>query len=55
VAPAGKRLAPIMGELVPRLRRFGELDITEDVQAALLAMSPATMDRRLAADRGRWR
>ena len=39
-APAGKRLAPIMGELVPRLRRFGELDITEDVQAALLAMSP---------------
>ena len=53
-APAGKRLAPIMGELVPRLRRFGELDITEDVQAALLAMSPATMDRRLAADRGTW-
>jgi hypothetical protein len=27
-APTGKRLAPVMGELVPTLRRFGELDIT---------------------------
>jgi transposase InsO family protein len=52
-APTGKRLAPIMAELVPRLRRFDELDITDDTQAALVAMSPATMDRRLAADRAK--
>jgi transposase InsO family protein len=52
-APTGKRLAPIMGELVPRLRRFDELVISDDTQAALLAMSPATMDRRLAPDRAK--
>jgi len=50
-APTGKRLAPVMGELVPTLRRFGELDVTDELAAALVAMSPATMDRRLAADR----
>lgn len=50
-APTGKRLAPMMGELVPRLRRFAELDVTDQTAAALVAMSPATIDRRLAADR----
>jgi hypothetical protein len=53
--PTGKRLAPVMAELVPRLRRFGELDITDEVQIALLEMSPATMDRRLAGDRAKLR
>src|SRR5664279_3772197 len=52
-APTGKRLAPIMAELVPTLRRFGELDITDETAALLLAMSPATMDRRLAPDRAK--
>ena len=52
-APTGKRLAPIMAELVPRLRRFQELVISDEVACALLAMSPATMDRRLAADRAK--
>ena len=52
-APTGKRLAPIMAELVPRLRRFRELVITDEVACALIAMSPATMDRRLAADRAK--
>ena len=42
-----------MGELVPRLRRFRELDITDATETALLAMSPATMDRRLAGDRAK--
>src|SRR5664280_437522 len=51
--PTGKRLAPIMAELVPRLRRFQELVITDDAELALLAMSPATMDRRLAPDRAK--
>ena len=50
-APTGKRLAPVMAELVPTLRRFGELDISEQVAAQLAAMSAATIDRRLAADR----
>ena len=52
-APTGKRLAPIMSELVPTLRRFDELVISDDTEMALLAMSPATMDRRLAADRAK--
>ena len=52
-APTGKRLAPMMGELVPRLRRFDELVISEDTAAALMAMSPATIDRRLAPDRAK--
>ena len=52
-APTGKRLAPIMDELVPRLRRFRELVISDEVACALIAMSPATMDRRLAADRAK--
>src|SRR5680860_244579 len=52
-APTGKRLAPVMGELVPTLRRFEELDVTDEVAAALIAMSAATMDRRLAADRAK--
>src|SRR5664279_3587160 len=31
-APTGKRLAPIMAELVPTLRRFQELVITDDTE-----------------------
>jgi hypothetical protein len=52
-APTGKRLAPIMSELVPTLRRFDELLISDDIELALLAMSPATMDRRLAPERAK--
>ena len=50
-APTGMRLAPVMGELVATLRRFGELDVSSDVAAALTVVSPATMDRRLAVDK----
>ncbi|HET7386722.1 MAG TPA: hypothetical protein VFJ19_08685 [Nocardioidaceae bacterium] len=49
-APTGKRLAPMMAELVPTLRRFEELEITDETTDALVAMSAATMDRRLAED-----
>jgi hypothetical protein len=52
-APTGKRLAPMMGELVPRLRRFEELDLSDETAAALVTMSPATIDGRLAADRAK--
>jgi hypothetical protein len=50
-APTGKRLAPVMVELVPTLRRFGELAISDELAALLVVMSPATMDRRLAPAR----
>lgn len=50
-APAGKWLAPSLAELVPVLRRHGEVDIDEETAALLVVMSAATIDRRLAAAR----
>ncbi len=41
-APTRKRLAPIMGELVPRLRRLDELDVSEDTQAGPGPATPTT-------------
>ena len=49
--PTGKRLAPMLAELVAILRRFGELDVDEDTAALLAGMSAATIDRRLAGER----
>lgn len=40
-----------MGELVATLRRFGELDVSDELAGVLRVMSPATMDRRLGPDR----
>ena len=51
--PAGKRLAPALPVLVVSLRRHGELTISDETAALLCAMSPATIDRRLAKDRAR--
>jgi hypothetical protein len=51
--PAGKRLAPMLSELVAVLRRFGELAIDDDTAALLVSMSAATIDRRLAPERRR--
>jgi hypothetical protein len=53
--PAGKRLAPMLGELVAVLRHFGELDIDADTAELLISMSAATIDRRLAAERAKRR
>lgn len=50
-APAGKRMAPFLPELVNRLRACGELDLGDETARQLCAMSPATIDRRLASDR----
>jgi len=47
----GKRLAPGLPELVAALRRHGEFDVDDATAALLCAMSPATIDRRLADDR----
>ena len=52
-APAGKRLAPMLPVLVPILRRDGDLDITDAEAALLIAMSAATIDRRLAGERAK--
>jgi hypothetical protein len=43
----GKRLAPFLPELVPALEAEGELRLTPEERAQLLAMSAATIDRRL--------
>jgi hypothetical protein len=51
--PAGKRLAPMLGELVAVLRHFGELAIGEDTAELLASMSAATIDRRLAGERAK--
>jgi hypothetical protein len=53
--PAGKRLAPMLAELVAVLRHFGELVIDEDTAALLVSMSAATIDRRLAGERAKHR
>jgi len=52
-APAGKRLAPMLQVLVPILRRDGELDLSDGEAALLVAMSAATIDRRLAGERAK--
>jgi len=53
--PAGKRLAPFMGEAVEALERHGELKISDDVKIRLLKVSAATIDRALAQERRRLR
>ena len=53
--PAGKRLAPMLGELVAVLRHFGELAISDDTAALLVSMSAATIDRRLAQERAKYK
>ncbi len=52
-APAGKRLAPMLGVLVPLLRRDGDLDISDAEAALLVRMSAATIGRRLAPERAK--
>ncbi len=49
--PAGKRLAPMLPELVAILRKFGELDIDVNTAKLLMSMSAVTIDRRLAPER----
>ena len=51
--PCGRLLAAALPDLVPRLRRFKELRIDAATAAQLLRISPATIDRRLKADRAK--
>jgi hypothetical protein len=52
-APAGKRLAPFMQQVVEALERHKELTLDPDVRSKLLRMSSATIDRALAPERAR--
>gem|GEM_PF-1722656 len=51
--PCGRLLAAALPDLVPRLRRFEELQIDDGTAALLLRIAPATIDRRLKADRAK--
>lgn len=49
--PCGKRLVPVMEEILDSLLRFGEIDIEGSTYDLLCQISPATCDRLLAYDR----
>lgn len=49
--PCGKRLAPFMAEFLDALERTGALGLAPELRGQLVAMSAATIDRRLAAHR----
>ena len=51
--PCGRLLAAALPDLVPRLRRFEELQIDDGTAVLLLRIAPATIDRRLKADRAK--
>lgn len=51
----GKRLAPILKELIPRLVRFGEIRLTQAAKDKLIKISPATIDRVLASERKKYK
>lgn len=48
----GKRLQPLLPELLPRLVACGEMTVTPFEKELLLSMSPATIDRLLRKRRG---
>lgn len=47
----GKRLAPILREVVRRLERFREIRISDDVRQKLFRISASSIDRLLAKER----
>ncbi len=49
----GKRLAPLLKEIIPRLEKFKEIKLNAKTRKKLIKISPATIDRLLAADRKR--
>ena len=51
--PTGKRLQPFLPDLVTRLEHFDALTLDVTVRSPLLAMSAASIDRFLAAERRR--
>ena len=53
--PSGKRLAPFLPEVVPRLELFGEIQLTADQRQKLTSISASTIDRLLAPEKKRMR
>ena len=51
--PTGKRLQPFLPDLVAQLEQFNELTLAAAIRTQLLAMSAASIDRFLAAERRR--
>jgi len=49
--PAGKRLAPLLPELVTTLERFHELRLDDETRKKLVSISAATIDRLLTPER----
>jgi len=47
----GKRLAPVLKEVIIRLERCREIRISDEVREKLFRISPATIDRLLAKER----
>ena len=50
----GKRLAPVLKEVIGVLQRHKEIEIESDVREKLLNISPATIDRLLREEKKRW-
>lgn len=50
----GKRLAPYLAVIVPKLEQLGELPLDRKVRRKLVGISPATIDRLLAPTRKRY-
>lgn len=46
-----KRLIAFLPRFIPQLEKFGHLQVSKEVRAKLLSISPATADRILKADR----
>lgn len=47
----GKRLAPILKEIIPRLKEYNEIDLDRETEQKLLKCSPATIDRLLREEK----
>ena len=47
----GKRLGPVLKEIVMRLERCGEISVSDTVREKLFTISPSTIDRLLAKER----
>lgn len=53
--PCGQRLQPLLETEVKRLRRLGELEVSEDTYKKLLQISSATIDRVLKPKKEEWK
>ena len=47
----GKRLAPLLPEIIPALEKFKEIQLDKETREKLLSISPATIDRMLTKTR----